>query len=351
MNQYFIIEEDDSNNFLCCCEYVNLKNQRSHLLGCLCDCEHVDEYFDRTMTGRSMPADIHLNMYRVIQDRCRIPWRGGAKTVPLDVVLPTVLLPLFALVASVNVWCTFITFLLIPFIIFYAKKFYGEINPRSKFFLSWSVTSAISLLLIFEFIVIPRLEILPSENFVFIVLLMLGISLLCAARFTSTQAMGDEEGSNQACKVCRIKCPQDTMHCSICDHCVLRADYHCYWLDCCIGSKNVRKFLTGSVLTTCALFLYSYLVLTTACHPFLLMDSILVPDDCSDVFYDFYIALCFVGGAYSFIVAVILSIAIVRHLFLALLGYSLYEWSQIPSHEKKCCFPGSSKSKRLNLHV
>ncbi|CAB3373372.1 Hypothetical predicted protein [Cloeon dipterum] len=251
--------------YIISCRYIlHVTLRGSHLLGCLCDCEHVDEYFDRTMTGRSMPADIHLNMYRVLQDRCQI---------------------------------------------------------------------------------------LPSENFVFIVLLMLGNSLLCAARFTSTQAMGDEEGSNQACKVCRIKCPQDTMHCSICDHCVLRADYHCYWLDCCIGSKNVRKFLTGSMLTTCALFLYSYLVLTTACHPFLLMDSILVPDDCSDVFYDFYIALCFVGGAYSFIVAVILSIAIVRHLFLALLGYSLYEWSQIPSHEKRCCFRGSSKSKRLNSHV
>lgn len=48
MRQYHIIDDDDDdNNFLCCCEYLNLKNQRSHILGFCCDCEDVDEYFER----------------------------------------------------------------------------------------------------------------------------------------------------------------------------------------------------------------------------------------------------------------------------------------------------------------
>lgn len=32
---------------LCCCEYVDKNGERSHVLAALCDCEAIDEAFDR----------------------------------------------------------------------------------------------------------------------------------------------------------------------------------------------------------------------------------------------------------------------------------------------------------------
>ena len=32
---------------LCCCEYVNVDGERSHILAVCCDCEAIDDTFDR----------------------------------------------------------------------------------------------------------------------------------------------------------------------------------------------------------------------------------------------------------------------------------------------------------------
>lgn len=37
--------QDDS--ALCCCEYINKDKERSHLLATLCNCEAIDEAFER----------------------------------------------------------------------------------------------------------------------------------------------------------------------------------------------------------------------------------------------------------------------------------------------------------------
>lgn len=47
--------------------------------------------------------------------------------------------------------------------------------------------------------------------------------------------------------------------------------------------------------------------------------------------------MCFVGGTYSLIVAIILLMLVVRHIYLALLGFTCHQWSQVPAHEKRCC--------------
>ncbi|XP_059472856.1 palmitoyltransferase ZDHHC23-B [Neocloeon triangulifer] len=348
MKQYRIIEDNgEENNFLCFCEYVNLKRQRSHLLGCCCDCEHVDEYFDRKLTRQAQPNDIHLNMYRVLQDRCRIPWKGGARPVPLDFILPVFLLPLLGLFASLSVWCTVAVALIIPFLIFYSKKFYQQYFPLNKFFLSWSLTSAVCMFFVFELMIIPRLEILPSENFLLIVALATGLVFLVKTRL-ATVSVNQENDE----KVSQKGCPIELMHCNICDHYVLGGEYHCYWLDCCIGSKNIRPFITGMFFISAALIINSYLVLTTACHPFMFYNFILVPDDCSDVYYDYNIAICFVSGVYSLILAIIIFAAFLRQIYLRALGYTNYEWSQLPSSEKSyICTKNRTKGKMQNMHV
>lgn len=40
-------EEEDEDEGLCCCEYVNSRGERSHVAACCCDCEDLDDVFDR----------------------------------------------------------------------------------------------------------------------------------------------------------------------------------------------------------------------------------------------------------------------------------------------------------------
>jgi len=62
----------------------------------------------------------------------------------------------------------------------------------------------------------------------------------------------------------------------------------CCRLDCCIGDKNHQLFVLGALLSAAALVYGAILTLTTVCHPsFYIMETILLPDDCSDVYHDF----------------------------------------------------------------
>lgn len=60
-----------------------------------------------------------------------------------------------------------------------------------------------------------------------------------------------------------------------------------YRLDCCIGSDNNKLFSWGVFFGMAALFYGSNLTLTTVCHPFVFYKTILLPDDCSDVYYNY----------------------------------------------------------------
>ena len=37
---------------LCCCEYINMDGQRTHMLACCCDCEAVDQAFDKWVANK-----------------------------------------------------------------------------------------------------------------------------------------------------------------------------------------------------------------------------------------------------------------------------------------------------------
>jgi hypothetical protein len=179
-----------------------------------------------------LPNNIHLNIYRVMQDRCRIPWKGGAKIIPLDVILPFVLLPILAVIASINAWCTFIVFLALPFLTLFSLQFFGKYFPNSKFFFSCTLSSGVWLLMIFEYLVIPHLEILPSENFVFLAQILIGSLFLSSAKFASVKSTGEHGSSaknDSGPTDCRAKCPPDSMHCTICEAVVVKKEYHCWW--------------------------------------------------------------------------------------------------------------------------
>ena len=76
---------------LCCCEYWGEAGERQHLLGLCCDCEAVDRAGDALLTGGSVDTQTVRQILDTVEDRLRLPWRGGAVRIPLGWVLPVIL--------------------------------------------------------------------------------------------------------------------------------------------------------------------------------------------------------------------------------------------------------------------
>jgi len=57
-------------------------------------------------------------------------------------------------------------------------------------------------------------------------------------------------------------------------------------IDCCIGKHNRKPYIAGLILGTIMFMFLSNLILTTLCHPFKVFATIMLPDDCNDVYYD-----------------------------------------------------------------
>ncbi|XP_076340252.1 palmitoyltransferase ZDHHC23-B-like isoform X4 [Tachypleus tridentatus] len=161
-------------NVLCCCEYVNNKGERSHLMGFCCDCEALDESFDRLITCKSVRLDSCSRIMDTVADRLRLPWCDG--------------------------------------------------------------------------------------------------------------------------------------------------------LNCCIGAKNHRYFIIGLFALIIACCYGANLTLTTICHPKLMWGTILLPDNCNDVYGDIHIAICFVSAIYALLIAALAFLVVCFQLWLICCNTTLQEW-------------------------
>ncbi|CAH1118953.1 unnamed protein product [Phaedon cochleariae] len=319
---------------LCCCEYYDRNQERSHILTCCCDCEDLDEAFESLITGNQVSQKHKKGILLTMQNRFRIPWKGGAKQIAFDAILPIVIIPIMLLLASISLWWTFFSFTTVAIFLLFISNFLIRAVHHTKFFFVWTLTSVIVLYLIFEFIVIPFLEILLEEN-IALSMFIFGFVIclyLMKTRIKSISSIRESEAENGTSGQYYLQCTQ----CSICQLKIPDRDHHCVWFDCCIGKHNQCLFVLAIFFAIIALLYSSNLTLTSVCHPFTLYKTILLPDDCSEVYKLFELGLSFVAAVYSLIIAALLLVLLFHQILLISLGITLRDWTRLPLTKKLC---------------
>ncbi|XP_075146794.1 zinc finger DHHC-type palmitoyltransferase GABPI isoform X2 [Haematobia irritans] len=290
-------------------------------------------------------------MLLTFQDRLRIPWRGGAKQISMESIIPGAVLPLVMGLAALNEITCYI--MLGSTIVFlgYGHQYIKRNHVKTKFFFMWLVWSVIYMIACLQFAV-PLLELLPEENWFLVIMgcfsgymFWLTRKHACAchdlpsrtdddlADITEATAAEEEEeaaahtallidndspvhsqknrlNSHQTnmCHVCRKYVAARTIHCHVCNACVMMQSHHSYWLNCCVGQYNLRYYNTGLVSGILALFFGVYLTLTAICHPLLIGRiwniPVTFPDDCSEVFDEYTLGLSYVLSLYAIIIII-----------------------------------------------
>ncbi|KAK3913450.1 LOW QUALITY PROTEIN: Palmitoyltransferase ZDHHC23 [Frankliniella fusca] len=322
---------------LCCCEYIDKDGRRNHILACCCNC--LDKAVDNICCCRNDGGPSCDRVLLSMMDRLRFPWLGGAHLISCDVLLPMVILPPLFAFAALDFTCTVIAFLLVPcFLALQLKRGYFRFLKSSKFFVSWTYCSFALIFLIYEFLVVPFLEISPEENWVVILSFWATIGLIVKVQTTKdyhikhdVESVGSLSSTKtiSTCEACGCYISPRMAHCAICQKCVSGRELHCLF-GCCIGSHNLRWFMICLVLMTFNLLYSSNLILTTVCRPYRVFGSVLLPEDCSEVYYEFKFGLSFVSGLYSLIMSVISTFSLLRQCLLISLGLTGNEWRTLP---------------------
>lgn len=176
-----------------------------------------------------------------LQDRIRIPWRGGAKQVSLDTILPIVIIPVMLLLAAISHWWTVFSFTTVLVFLAYFSCNFKRTIPTTKFFFVWVCVSLCTQYIIFEFIVIPFLQILVEEN-IASTILILGfiICLYNTKRQTSSLCEGMESELENG-QADRINSSPRAHNCSVCRLTIPEYDHHCIWYVIAYVLSNVNR--------------------------------------------------------------------------------------------------------------
>uniref|UniRef100_A0A0B7A792 Palmitoyltransferase n=1 Tax=Arion vulgaris TaxID=1028688 RepID=A0A0B7A792_9EUPU len=370
------------NESLCCCEYRNMHGERSHLLAICCDCEALDETFDRIFKCERVPDSTIDRMLNTISDRCRLPTcfgRGAVKLRP-DVITPAIVVPGSLILATLHPVMTVLCFLFMPLFIvtFHALWRRSDKNRRSLFFFSWGVTSVITSYLVFQCFVVAFREVLLWEILTVFTSVMIMFYLLYQAKrdpdllivssksrpshkrtpsnppISVSSPFNDEitgqemehkfpdnqlssvsvetSGNNSSVnwtdsrsKGGKSDLPARTGYCKICESYIAVRDHHCVWIDSCVGASNHRSFLLAMILFVLTGMYSIHLTFTTICTPKMYFDWFLLPNDCRWLYNDFLTSICFVTGIYCIIVTSLM--------YLGLVYQSILISQNVTSHE------------------
>jgi len=297
--QYY---DQDCDNGLCCCEYLNADGERSHILALCCDCEAVDKAADGLFAGQGLSDSSVGEILTVIEDRLRLPFKGGALRLPLGKVLPVILLPSLLYIASLHPLLLLFSSLLLPVLFFVALRLLFKHRPQSQFFLYWSYSSAACLIYLYEVKLVGLFWDLPKivswwENLVLVVLALASIE---AYRRLRVQAARTRKSSGEE------------RNCRICERRVEGKDHHCVWLGLCVSTANRPTFLLLLFLLFTASSHLSLLLTSAACPSITLLGPILLPKVCWP--YDSNSRLLLVGGLYSGVVALLVALLLLEQL-------------------------------------
>ena len=186
-----------------------------------------------------------------------------------DYLLPPVLLIALLTFASLHFVTTLLTHVvLLPLLHVCLRRFWPKLR-FSNFYLAWSVSSFVILVTVFELEVVPFLEILVLENAIVVLLAGAAVVLASVVHSRSLAHVG------------QVTVPPVRLMSSD----FLKSNYCCY-IQSVISIRNRWLFVSCLLCTICALVYSSHLIMSTICHPVLVADWILLPDDCSDVYSD-----------------------------------------------------------------
>ncbi|RVE55117.1 hypothetical protein evm_000015 [Chilo suppressalis] len=251
--------------------------------------------------------------------------KSSNKKMDLDAVLPFIILPILLLIATLSHIITIIIMVVIGMGTLYVVSRPRQKN-RSPFFFSWTLSSGICMFLVFELGVLRLLEITQLENFIFLLL------LACTCYFFyKMKAIADYElatGSSKG-KVYSPVLTADSHYCQICQIEVNEKFFHSIWWDCCVLRPNYIHFLAGQVFAFGTLLVGVNLGLTTVCQPFVFYGTILLPQDCEDVYYEFELAICFVACIYGVGYLFVISIVLLHQLLVYIPKYSEPQWRRL----------------------
>jgi len=276
-----VLEDNDP---LCCCEYTNVQGERAHLCSLFCDCQELDDTFDRLIMRAKIPEKRCEAILGVIEDRLRIPWPRGAIKVPIDSVTPLVLVPGMFIFASQS-WLTQVLVhgMVLPLLIFCKyQTCLRSYRPQTKFFAMWSLATFAFLFYIYQFHVVgilywPR-TVSPIENLILIGFVMGAMYSVYKLKsydhhyqVLQQQQSDSFNGSNQTpilpkrfCKICLTN--------------IIGKDHHCVWLDVCISEDNFPYFLSFLACIFMSLVLSGLIFLTSICLPLREIGPVLIPD-------------------------------------------------------------------------
>lgn len=104
--------------------------------------------------------------------RSRLQNKLRALNISYECLTPIVLLPLFIYTAAISRICSIFVFIAMPVLFCVLYQRYMRMNYRSRFFYVWSLWSIVFGYMLFQSTV-PMMEVLPEENIIFILFLVL----------------------------------------------------------------------------------------------------------------------------------------------------------------------------------
>ncbi|KAH9415366.1 hypothetical protein DERP_012662 [Dermatophagoides pteronyssinus] len=271
----------------------------------------------------------------------------------MEIILPPILLSILIGLSTFGRFATIIfTIISIPISLYlFDHHIYNNEQKKlqTNFFISWAISTFFIFLSVFEYIVVPFLEITIWENYSLLSLITIAVLMIIHLRKHSKHYHHPHDHHDHSIPI--LTTANNNNNNDHHDHHGHQRqissidDWHlyCYWIGCCIhGWISLRYYMAIHICLIGALLFNIYLNITTICHTYILYDFLLVPDDCSEVYFDINLSLSFIIAIYAGQLVILLSYSLLKLLILL--------WSLIINNNKTTNATNNSTIKLSSLN-